>query len=205
MRICSRAQRAEVFQYNEVSHDCLSVIDNIWKLTRCISHKTEITVEYHRWDRSAITRRIIPIAILFSDYYFYLIAYHGEENSWEPRYYRVDRIVKIVEHREHYRIPSRYDFDEGELRSKIQFMQAGKYRKIRFSYEGESVQAILDRLPTARIVEVDGPRKIIEAETFGKGINMYLLSQGRKIRVLEPSDLVEEIKTEIAEMAGFYD
>lgn len=46
-----------------------------------------------------------------------------------------------------------------ELRKKIQFMLPGENRKIKFAYSGKFVQGILDKLLTAKIVDVDGPRK----------------------------------------------
>ena len=70
-------------------------------------------------------------------------------------------------------------------------MFPGKYRKIRFEFRGPSVQAILDRIPTARIVDEVNGKKIIEAEVYGRGINMYLLSQDSKLRVLRPVEFVE--------------
>ena len=64
----------EMYHYNEVNHDCKSVIDNLWQLTRCIHEKIEISVTYYKMDRRLVERRIKPVAIMFSDYYFYLIA-----------------------------------------------------------------------------------------------------------------------------------
>ncbi len=195
----------ELYHYIEVGHDCKSVIENVWQLTRCISERIELTIEYYKADRTLVTRRIMPIAIMYSEYYYYLIAYHSDKDDWKPLYFRVDRIVNVVEHRGHFKIPREHGFDEGELRKKIQFMFPGEYRKIKFAYSGKSVQAILDKLPTAKIVDVDGQRKIIEAETYGVGINMYLLSQGSMIEVLEPQGLVDEIREEIVKMAAYYD
>lgn len=45
------------------------------------------------------------------------------------------------------------NFDEGLLRKRSQFMWPGPLRRIRFQFTGPSVQAILDRIPTARVVE----------------------------------------------------
>jgi len=194
----------ELYHYMEVGHDCKSVIDNVWQLTRCINEKIELSIEYYKAERTLVDRRIMPIAIMFSEYYYYLIAYRSDKDDWKPLYYRVDRIVNIVEHRGHFKIPKGYDFDEGELRKKIQFMFPGEYRKIRFAYSGKSVQAILDKLPTAKIVDVDGPRKIIEAETYGTGINMYLLSQGSAIEVLQPPELICELRDELEKMSAYY-
>ena len=194
----------EMYHYNEVKHDCMSVVDNIWQLTRCISERIEISVSYYKMNRDRVERRLKPVAILFSDFYFYLIAYRCDEEGWKPLYYRVDRIVGIVEHRKHFELDKEHDFDEGELRSKIQFMFPGEERKIKFEYTGDSVQAILDKLPTARIVDKVGDTNVIEAQTFGTGVNMFLLSQGRKIKVLEPEEFVDEMKSEIKDMSEMY-
>lgn len=194
----------EMYHYNEVRHDCRSVIDTVWLLTRCINEKKAITVTYYKADRKQVERRLMPVALMFSEFYFYLVAYYCDAEKWIPLYYRVDRIVGVVEHREHFRLDKEYDFDEGELRSRIQFMHSGEYRRIKFSYRGPSVQAVLDKLPTAKVVDVDGDKKIIEAETYGTGINMFLLSQGDMVQVLEPAELVKEMADEINRMAGLY-
>ena len=91
--------RKEMYHYNEVNHDCNSVIDNLWQLTHCIYEKIEISVSYYKISRDLVKRRLLPAAIMFSDFYFYLIAYRCDEDDWKPLYYRVDRIVNIVEHR----------------------------------------------------------------------------------------------------------
>lgn len=181
----------EMLHYSPVGSDCESVIDQLWKLTRCIHERKEISVSYYKVNRKLVTRRIMPVAITFSDYYFYLIAYRCDKDDWKPLYYRIGRIENIVEHRKHFTLAPEHDFDVGELRKKIQFMFPGEFRKIKFSYTGPSVQAILDRLPTAKVVEEKDGTYIIEAEIYGTGINMFLLSQGRSVKVLGPDDFVE--------------
>lgn len=194
----------EMYHYNEINHDCESVADRIWQLTRCIYDCHEITVSYYKSSREKVNRRVMPVAILFSEYYFYLIAYRCDKDDWKPLYYRIDRVNEIVEHRKRFEIPSEYRLDEGELRNKIQFMQPGNDRKIRFSYEGDSVQAILDRIPTAKIVEINDGVHIIEAETYGDGINMYLLAQGTRVKALAPKEFVEEMRNEISALYEMY-
>ena len=64
-------------------------------------------------------------------------------------------------------------------------MYGGKLRRVKFKYTGLSVEAVLDRLPTARIVDEVKGAYIIEAEVFGDGIDMWIRSQGDKIEILE--------------------
>lgn len=195
----------EMDYYHEVNHDCDSVINIIWQLTRCIDEKREITITYFKMDRNQIHRRIRPLAIMFSEYYYYLIAGSTKSNEWKPLYYRVDRITNIVEHREKFELEKGQDFNEGQLRNKIQYMFPGKYRKIKFEFSGPSIQAILDKIPTARVVGERKDCKIVEAETYGTGINMVLLSQGSWVKVLEPKSLVEEMKHEVEKLRERYD
>ena len=97
-----------------------------------------------------------------------------------------------------------YDFDEGELREQIQFMFPGKLRKIIFEFTGPSVQAILDRLPTAKILKYENNHYTIEAEVYGEGIKMYLLSQGSWVKVISPAGFVDEMRDEIEKMRNHY-
>ncbi len=42
-------------------------------------------------------------------------------------------------------------------------MYGGKLRKVKFRYKGYSVEAILDRLPTAQIISEDNGEYVIQA------------------------------------------
>lgn len=197
--------RKELYHYNEIGYDCQSVIDNIWKLTDCIEKKSLITITYNRMDRKQVKRRIKPVSIMFSEYYFYLIAYICDsKNSTVPIYFRIDRIVDMTIHRECFSLTREQSIDEGMLRKKSQFMWSGPERRIRFEFTGPSVQAILDKIPTAKVVDRKDGTYIIEAEVFGTGIKMFLLSQGAWVKVLAPSEFVEEMKNEIEKLSNNY-
>ena len=210
--------RREMYHYSAVKHDCENVIENLWRLIGAITEKKEITISYHRKDRSFSDKRIQPVSLMFSEYYFYLIAYYPAQYD-EPRYFRVDRITAIVEHRKRFdagEIPN-YDegehrkraeqipgFDEGQLRKRNQYMFYGKLRRIRFWYTGPSVQAILDKLPTAKIIERGSGKYLLEAEVYGDGIKMFLLSQGMWVKVVAPEEFVKEMAAEIGIMREMY-
>lgn len=196
--------RKELYHYTEVKHDCESVQDNLWKLANCITSHKEISVDYYRTDRSFVTHRLRPSSLMFADHYFYLIAFKVDDDSKTPFYFRVDRIKHITEHRKKFSFDEAPDFDEGLLRQRSLFMWPGKLRIIRFEYRGPSVQAVLDKLPTARIIDRIDSKYIIEAEVYGDGIRMWLLSQGTWIKVLAPNEFVEEMKTELKNIIAQY-
>lgn len=62
----------------------------------------------------------------------------------------------------------------------------------------------MDKLPTARILEQTGKNYVIEAEVYGDGIKMWLLSQGRWVKVLEPAGFAAKIKEELEQMLKNY-
>ena len=196
--------RKEIYHYSEVKHDCDSVQETLWKIVTCITEKKEITIEYYRTDRAWRTHRIRPISLMFTDYYFYLIAFMADDDQNKPIYFRVDRIKHITEHRKNFTLDSNHDFDEGLLRNRSLFMWPGKLRAIRFEFSGPSVQAVLDKLPTAKIIERKAGKYILEADVYGEGIKMWLLSQGAWVKVLSPDEFVEEFRKEIATLSEYY-
>lgn len=197
--------RREVAQYAEIKHDCESVQEMMWKLSNCIVQRREISIEYYRMDRAWKTYRLRPASLMFADHYFYLIAYITDRDPDKPIYFRVDRIKHITEHRQTtFTADAAHEFDEGLLRKRSLFMWPGKLRNIRFEFTGPSVQAVLDKLPTAKVIEREGKKYLLEAEVYGDGIKMWLLSQGKWVKVVEPEEFVEEMRKEIATMGEIY-
>ena len=209
--------RKELYHYNAVKHDCESIIGNLWQLISAITDRKEITISYYKKDRTLSDKRIQPVSLMFSEYYFYLIAYYPGKYD-EPRYFRVDRISGIREHRKRSgegELPD-YDgvyreraeqvpgFDEGELRKRNQYMFYGKLRQIRFWYSGPSIQAIQDKLPTTKIIERGRGKYLLETEVYGDGIKMFLLSQGAWVKVIAPDEFVKEMGDTAREVAELY-
>ena len=115
----------------------------------------------------------------------YVIRFENPDDLF-PTIYRVDRINSFKVLDEHFKVPYRNRFEEGEFRKRVQFMYGGKLQTVRFTYTGPSVEAVLDRLPTAEIVgERDGEYEI-RAEVFGKGIEAWLRSQGAYVQMKNP-------------------
>ena len=196
--------RNEVRCFSEVKHDCESVQDNLWQLAHCIRERREISVEYYRMDRACVTHRLRPASVMFADHYFYLIGFLTQGDPEKPIYFRVDRIRHITVHRTGAAAQNTPSFDEGELRRRSLYMWPGRLQVIRFEFSGPSVQAVLDKLPTARILERTGGSYIVEAEVYGDGIRMWLLGQGRWVKVLEPAGFAAEMREELEQTLKGY-
>jgi hypothetical protein len=64
-------------------------------------------------------------------------------------------------------------------------MYGGRLQKVKFQYSGTDIDAILDRLPTAEIIDEQDGVYTVSAEVFGTGINMWLRSQGDYVKVIQ--------------------
>ena len=98
--------------------------------------------------------------------------------------YRIDRIKDYVMLEEQFYIPYKNRFEEGEFRKRIQFMYGGELQHVKFKYTGTDLDSVLDRLPTAQVLDKVDDGYIISAEVFGKGINMWLKSQGDNVKII---------------------
>lgn len=186
----------EEFHYIQPRHGSV-FMDKMWSISQAIHNHSYIEIKYQGIQGSSVkTRKLKPLAVMFSEYYFYMAAFIDDEKVREnfnvindsfPTIYRIDRIQSLKVLDEKYHIPYSNRFEEGEFRKRIQFMYGGKLRKVKFKYSGYSVEAILDKLPTAKILDEepheDGKRTVytISAEVFGDGIDMWLRSQGEQI------------------------
>ena len=213
MKLVSDLVANEKFHYVELHHQS-HIQEKLWDLGENIQkcNLLEITYQKQVYNTDTVKRVIQPVAIIFSEYYFYLNAYIVEKDERGkyvqkydyPAIFRLDRIVDYKETGERFKISYSDRFEEGEFRKRIQFMFPGDFMKLQFRYTGVSAEAVLDRLPTARIVSEEEGCFIIEAEVYGKGILMWLLSQGKRVEVLKPDVMREEMKNIISEMSSKY-
>lgn len=184
----------EEFHYVELHHKT-KFINTMWEIGQAICEARYVEMDYLRTkDKSLVHRRVKPVAIMFSEYYFYLTAFIDDEevrknfdvlNDSFPTIYRIDRIKKLTVMEDRFHIPYNSRFEEGEFRKRVQFMYGGKLQKITFKYSGTDVDAVLDRLPTAKILEEENGTYTINAEVFGKGIDMWLRSQGDAVQIID--------------------
>ena len=203
----------EKYHYVELNHKEY-IHDKLWELGSCIQNREIISIKYTKANsqNECINRIVEPISILFSEYYFYLnalIVEKDEHGDYKQKYnypaiFRIDRIKKYKKLNQNFNVTYANKFEEGEFRKRIQFMYAGKLMSIRLKYYGDNPEPILDRLPTAHIVRKSDHECIIEAEVYGNGIIMWLLSQGKQVEVLKPLSLREDIKNELASMMEKY-
>lgn len=183
----------EKYHYVEPQHKKI-FLNKMWELAGAVKEQREVEICYKRLALGDTVQRLVqPVGIMFSEFYFYLTAFivltenvkMEVENDPFPTIYRIDRIQSYTITDKHFNVPYEKRFEEGEVRKRVQLMYGGRLQKIKFIYKGSSVEAVLDRLPTAKILRHDDKGYLISAEVFGKGIDMWLRSQGDMVEVVE--------------------
>ena len=99
MKLVTDLLSNEAFHYVQLQNPT-GITEKLWELGQEINNQRLMQIEYQR-QGTDVTRRIVqPVAILFSEFYFYLIAYLTEEDGAGeyirkydyPAIYRIDRI-----------------------------------------------------------------------------------------------------------------
>ena len=192
--------RSEYAAYVPLRHG-KKLLEALWRISLAIHRHREISFFYTRKDGLSHQRTVKPLSIMFSEYYFYVIALYDDADEGEVyRTYRIDRLADMKETGKSFRIPHSAKFHDGEFRKRVQYMYDGKMQTIRFKYYDSSIEHVLDRLPTAKAKKLTDGAYDVTAEVSGKGILIWLLSQGSQVDVYAPKSLREEWLGEIDRM-----
>ncbi len=188
----------ECHNYIQPQHG-VSLTDRLWDISQAVSAQKLMQITYTKLkNKQTVTRTVQPVGIMFSEFYFYLLAFIVDDNTHEPidsiddlypTIYRIDRIEDFKVLNKTFRVAYADRFQEGEFRKRVQFMFGGKLQTVKFLYKGLSVESVLDRLPTAKAEPHPDGTYTITAEVFGNGIEMWLRSQGENVEII-----VEKIK-----------
>lgn len=183
----------EKFHYIELQHK-KNFLSYLWDLGEAVRTKKKVKISYVKTNKEIVERVIYPVGLMFSEFYFYLLGHienadkekFKNKNDIFPTIYRVDRIEKFEILKENFKNFYYNDrFEEGEFRKRVQFMTGGKLRKIKFIFKGNSLEAVLDKIPTAKVLEENEKSCVISAEVFGEGIDKWIRAQGNEVEVLE--------------------
>ncbi|MFT8726286.1 helix-turn-helix transcriptional regulator [Liquorilactobacillus nagelii] len=191
----------ELANYTPVQHQQV-LLAPLWDFSQYILRQQVVKITYQRQHRELVNRTIQPRAIVFSEFYFYVIAYnsHYDQNL----FYRLDRIQKYSP------LPPNTDqklprFKEGELRKFLQYMYPGKLQTIKFKYYG-ILEAALDRFPIARVLTYDSKKgcALLEVKVYDQGALTWFLSQGELVQILAPANIVTQIQQRLKKTLAQY-
>lgn len=177
----------EILNYQGPNHG-KNLINMVWNLAQAVEHQNRLEIQYKRLEGQQEVKRIVePVGVMFSEYYFYLLAYikgvrEEKGKKLNPTIYRIDRIQEVKVLDEHFQIPYSEKFEEQKFRDSTPLMFGGDIHRLKFWYSGPSLEAILDRIPTARVVKEEEGRWLLSAEVIGNGAEIWLKGQSGYVK-----------------------
>lgn len=180
------------------------LLDMLNNLNKAIMNKMVIKIDYVKDNGTEHERILMPVAFIFSDFYFYLIAFiEGKEYKY-PAFFRVDRIKKFSVLNKKIAEDLSKKYDVGKMRYYLQLMYAGELLTIKVKCQNSLVTTFQNMVPDHWLIKDDGDFKIFGAKIFDKGFVHWALSQGTVIEILEPENLRQMMKDEIQKMNEIY-
>lgn len=195
----------ENLHYCPLQHNA-NLIETIWDLSEAARTSKLVELNYRAFNKQSSEKRVVEaLSVLFSDYYFYLIARRTDRSGDYQIPYRLDRIKSYDVLEQHFK---KKHFEDGDFKKKIQFMQRGNLQRVKLKCKAYIEEFVKDRLPTAKVVErrqESGEEFIyVELQVYGDGIIRWLLGQEDGVEVLEPRALREEMALRIERMRLMY-
>ena len=172
-------------------------LENMKNIAEAVVSQRKIEIEYKRnEDINSIKRKLCPLAIMFSEMYFYMAAKIEDKKIEEklrrnycssPAIYRLDRISRVKILDEHFTISDKDRFEAGQFKNKSKFMYGGNIRHITFDYTGTNKGMILDQIPNATEMYTKGNTTRFRAAIIGDGPEMWLRLLKDAVKIIPPA------------------
>ena len=194
----------EMFYYKP-THNAKPMGEILWRLMDAKQRHKCLRATYKRIrNKDYEPVELMPLGIMFSEMYFYLLAKVIGDVSDEVITFRVDRIGECEILDKSFRVAYNDRFQEGIFRQEIQFMSMGRLMEVTFRYSGISLEAVLDRLSNAEVIAKDEQGTVVRAKVYERGAKMWFMTQAENIEVLEPGWFRESMKESIEKMLQKY-
>lgn len=174
-----------------------------WDLERAILNCNQIILEYELDEHNYVMRMVNPVELHFEGGHIYLIAYIIEKNYNSPAFYRLDRIQSFRVINSKYPGNIQVEYLNKDIHSNRCNMLAGEEISVMIKAEAGMKRVIEDLFPEHCLVE-DKDKFVYEIRTYKQGFINWLLGQGKKVEVIEPVTLRQELLVKIKELQDIY-
>lgn len=179
------------------------LLEAIYTFSKLILQRETITIDYTTQRHKYVTRTIAPVALTFSDYYFYIVSYNLQFKK--NIIYRLDRIISWKYADKKIPLEQRTHFNLGDEKKKFQLMYPGTPITVQFKYTG-IVEAALDKFPISKTIKkIDEQTFLLEVTTYDTGALMWFLSQKDMVTIVSPPEFRDEMKATIQRMLANYE
>lgn len=214
----SKSLQKQVYIDNRVKCANEEIYYNIDVVSRAIQQKKKISFIYYKRklrdgekvifsDEKEFT--VSPYALIWSNDHYYLVS--NNEKYDNLMHTRIDRMKKVhitEDKARDFSEVSEYKnyFDVADYSSKSFNMYSGESQRLVISCDNSILEEIIDRFGDEGIrADKDEGRFILSARcVVSEGLASWIMQFGRKIRVLEPKKLSEDVVKKAEEILSVY-
>ena len=209
----ARQLHRQVFIAGRIKTMNESIYYNVDAIHQAIGTDRQIRFKYYKWDirKEMVYRRkgdwylISPWALMWSDENYYLVAYDALDGL--VKHFRVDKMVSISvtdKQREGQEQFSR--FDMVRYSGSLFGMFSGEETEVTLEAQNNIVSVLIDRFGK------DIPIEPVDENYFRTKVNVsvssqflgWILALGGKVRITGPDAVVDQMKSEIRNLAAQY-
>ena len=209
----ARQLHRQVFIAGRIKTMNESIYYNVDAIHQAIGTDRQIRFKYFKWDirKEMVYRRkgdwylISPWALMWSDENYYLVAYDALDGL--VKHFRVDKMVSISvtdKQREGQEQFSR--FDMVRYSGSLFGMFSGEETEVTLEAQNNIVSVLIDRFGK------DIPIEPVDENNFRTKVNVsvssqflgWILALGGKVRITGPDAVVDQMKSEIQNLAAQY-
>lgn len=201
----------QVFMSERVKTLNEQIYYNVDKIHDAIALDRQITFRYFSLglDREKIYRKNgekyneSPVSLTWDDENYYLITYKEKYGNFT--HYRVDKMEEIEVSEEKRVLPDK-DFDLSGYAKKIFQMFGGEETEVSVEFDNELVGVVFDRFGTdIPLMKTDDKHFVCYVKVaLSPHFYAWIMSFGKKAKIISPSYVAEEIKKRAEELVDIY-
>ncbi|EGO7696242.1 helix-turn-helix transcriptional regulator [Enterococcus faecalis] len=186
----------------------IDLVERLDSICEMILNRSMVEFEYTKNGETKTLRRS-PNAIYFSDLYFYMLttSQDGKDDEFleDLNKFRINNIENLRIVKTNVKTEYKDRFEGGTLRKQTGFLCfLGKPITMVIEFNFDPVY-VLDRFPESKIVsEKDGVYRIEMQVNDGYGIKMWLLSEGKMVKVISPKHMRDYIINDMTVALEYY-
>ena len=205
----------QAYVVNRIRNKNESVVKDTDIIHACIRDDKKVAFRYfhytprkqQQFSKKGDMLVVSPFAMLWNDGNYYLYAYVDEKQGF--RHFRVDRMEQIS--RTESKREGKTAFHKVDLNARqtkvFNMFSTGKEYTVRLRCINRMADAIIDRFGKDTMLMPDGDNHFIVSVPVEVSEPFYawVCSFGRRIRIVSPEPVVEEMKEFIGKIAGMYE
>lgn len=195
--------RSYLYHYQPVQQE--SLFELFYAIFQAISRRRILKFTYTNNKGETKVHEVIPFTITYHDSKFYLFARLKGMEQDEPRPWLLDKIRNWEMTKQSFTLADS-EINVGEYIKQSFNMFVGDLQRVRLLVKDSNIPYVKRRFPDVSINPSSEPGwQEVRLEVKGvEGIKLWILQQGQFVKVLEPQELREKVKQDIAEMYQMY-